>query len=169
MNISNDRPTNIIKASRILQAKVGSGEMDNEKISKSQTLLDADKTDFVPIAHEIIKRLETALQNVPATPVNIKQAIQPVTVEAMQIKGNAAMFHYKLVGILASIVLDFLENLDGWDEDAHTIVDAHLQTLRAIMNNRMEGDGGEYGQRLTAELRDACQRYANKKATPVKI
>ena len=162
MSDSDDKPTNVIKASRILQAKVGSGDIDDNKISKSQTVLDSDKTDFAPIAHEILDRLETALQKVPATPDNIKQAIQPVIVEVMQIKGNAAMFSYNLVGNLANIVLNFLENLESWDGDAHTIVDAHLKTLRVIMNNQMKGDGGEYGQRLTAELRDACQRYANK-------
>ncbi len=162
MSDSDDKPTNIIKASRLLQAKVGSGDIDDKRIGKSQTILDSDSTDFAPMAHEILDRLEEALKNVPASPTNIKAAIQPVTVEVMQIKGNAAMFSYDLVGNLANIVLNFLENLESWDADAHTIVDAHLKTLRVIMNNQMKGDGGEYGQRLTIELRDACQRYANK-------
>ena len=162
MSDSDDKPTNVIKASRILQAKVGSGDIDDNKISKSQTVLDSDSTDFAPIAHDILDRLETALKNVPTAPDDVKQAIQPVIVEVMQIKGNAAMFSYDLVGDLASIVLNFLETLENWDNDAHTIVDAHLKTLRAIMNNQMKGDGGAYGQSLTTELFDACQRYANK-------
>lgn len=157
-----DKPTNIIKASRILQAKVGSGDIDDGKIGKSQSVIDSDTTDFAPMAHDILGRLEKALHNVPSAPADTKKAIQPVIVEVMQIKGNASMFRYNLVGNLANIVLNFLENLESWDNDAHTIVDAHLKTLRVIMNNQMKGDGGAYGQHLTMELRDACQRYARK-------
>lgn len=164
MNDPADRPNTVIKASRLLQAKVGSGDIDDTKISQSQAVLDSDITDFAPLAHEILDRMQAALGRVPAQPAFVKQEIQPVIVEVMQIKGNAAMFHYNLVGVLANIVLNFLENLQSWDSDAHMIVEAHLKTLRAIMNNQMKGDGGEYGQRLTMELRDACQRYTDRQS-----
>lgn len=160
---------NIIKATRILQSKVGSGDVDEARIAKSQTIIEADNTDFVPMATQFLDQLEQALAAMPADPEDPREAMQPVIVEIMQIKANAAMFGYNLVGTLANIVLNFLENLETWDEDTHKIVDAHLRTLRHIINNQMSGDGGEYGTVLTTELRDACQRYFAKKAgTPDK-
>lgn len=163
-NNFSDKKTNIIKANRLLQAKVGTGEIDETRIAKSQAVLEGDRTDFAPMAREFLDRLEQALQAVPDQPQNIKVVIQPVIVEIMQIKANAAMFNYGLVGSLAGIVLNFLENLNGWDKDAHTIVEAHLKTLRLIINNGMKGDGGAYGAELTTELRDACQRYFSRKS-----
>ena len=159
-----DKDVNIIKASRMLQAKVGSGEIDEKRVAKSQTIIESDKTDFAPMAHDLLDALEKALAAVPPEPTNVKQAIQPVIVEIMQIKANASMFSYGLVGSLAGIVLNFLENLQSWDKDTFTIVDAHLKTLRLIIKNGMKGDGGDYGHQLTSELRDACQRYFSKKA-----
>lgn len=35
MSDSDDKPTNVIKASRILQAKVGSGDIDDNKIGRA--------------------------------------------------------------------------------------------------------------------------------------
>lgn len=148
----------------MLQAKVGTGDVDEKKVARSQAVIESDKTDFVPMAHEFFDNLERALQAVPQKPENVKQAIQPVIVEIMQIKANASMFNYTLVGTLAGIVLNFLENLQTWDEDTYTIVDAHLKTLRVIVSNSMKGDGGEYGHQLATELRDACQRYFSKHA-----
>lgn len=164
MNDKSDRPVNVIKANRLLQAKVGSGDVDEKKIAKSQAVIESDKTDFAPMAREYFDRLQQALEAVPEEPDDVKASIQPVIVEIMQIKANASMFNYNLVGALASIVLNFLENLNSWDKDTHTIVDAHLKTLRLIVNNGMKGDGGEYGRQLATELRDACQRYFAKKS-----
>ena len=149
----------------MLQAKFGSGNIDGKYIEQSQTLIESDKTDLAPMAYEYLERLETALAHIPEKPANIKAAIQPVIVEVMQIKANAAMFNYGLIGTLANIVLNFLENLQTWDKDAFTIVNTHAQTLRVIVKNGMKGDGGDYGHQLTTELRGACQRYFAKKST----
>lgn len=162
-NNSQDKDVNIIKASRMLQAKVGSGDIDKERISKSQSVIESNKVDFAPLARQFLEELNAALLAVPESPSDIKAAIQPVIESVMQIKGNAAMFNYTLVGSLAGIVLNFLENLNTWDKDSYTIVEAHMKTLQVIINNGMKGDGGEYGTQLVTELRDACQRYFNKK------
>ena len=159
-----NKNANIIKANRLLQAKVGSGNIDDERISKSQAIIESDTTDFAPLAREFLDQLEKALALVPKEPEDVKKSIQPVIVEIMQIKANAAMFNYNLVGTLANIVLNFLENLDSWDQNTHDIVEAHLKTLRLIINHGMKGNGGEYGIQLTNELRDACNRYFARKS-----
>lgn len=161
---SSNRNAKIIKANRLLQAKVGSGNIDDERISKSQTIIESDSTDFAPMAQEFLNQLEKALTLVPKEPTNVKKSIQPIIVEIMQIKANAAMFNYNLMGTLANIVLNFLENLDSWDQSTHDIVEAHLKTQRLIINNGMKGNGGEYGTQLTTELRDACNRYFARKS-----
>lgn len=162
-NNSDNKDVNIIKASRMLQAKVGSGDIDKDRIEKSQTVIAGNKVDFVPMAREFLGQLESALRAVPEQPQDIKKSLQPVIEAVMQIKGNAAMFNYTLVGTLAGIVLNFLENLNSWDKDSHDIVEAHMKTLQVIVNNGMKGDGGDYGMQLVTELREVCQRYFNKR------
>lgn len=158
-----EKDVNIIKANRLLQAKVGTGEVDEKKVALSQKVIEKDGTDFAPMANEFLDQLDLALSQVQSNPSELKTSLQPVIAAIMQIKGNAGMFNYTLVGSLAGIVLNFLETLNTWDKDAHTIIEAHAKTLRIIVSGGMKGDGGDYGTQLVTELRDACNRYYNKK------
>ncbi len=145
---------------------MGSGDVDSAKVEKSQALLEKNTTDFVPMATAFLDALEQALQDTPRDQViTDKTILQPVIVEVMQIKANAAMFGYTLVGTLASIMLNFLEDIRSWDNDARQIVEANTKSLRLIVNSKTKGDGGEQGQMLTTELRDACARYLKKNTT----
>lgn len=145
---------------------MGSGDVDSAKVEKSQALLEKNTTDFVPMATAFLDALEHALQDTPRDQViTDKTILQPVIVEVMQIKANAAMFGYTLVGNLASIMLNFLEDIRSWDNDARQIVEANTKSLRLIVNSKTKGDGGEQGQMLTTELRDACARYLKKNTT----
>lgn len=161
------KSAHIIKANRLLQAKVGSGDVDSAKVEKSQAILEKNTTDFVPMATAFLDALEQALRDIPQDQViTDKTILQPLIVEVMQIKANAAMFGYTLVGTLSSIMLNFLEDIQSWNNDARQIVDANSKSLRIIINSKTKGDGGEQGQLLMTELRDACARYLKKNATP---
>lgn len=160
------KSAHIIKANRLLQAKVGSGDVDSAKVEKSQAILEKNTTDFVPMATAFLDALEQALKDTPQDQViTDKTILQPVIVEVMQIKANAAMFGYTLVGTLSSTLLNFLEDIQSWDDDARKIVEANTKSLRVIVNTKTKGDGGEQGQMLITELRDACARYLKKNAT----
>ena len=73
------------------------------------------------------------------------------------------MFKYDLVGNLTNIMLNFLETVEDFDDDVIDIVQAHEDTLRHIITNKIAGDGGEDGMRLQKELKDACKRYFAKR------
>ena len=60
---------------------------------------------------------------------------------------------------LAQIMLGFLEAVKTIDRDVIEIVAAHHRTLATILERRMTGSGGPYGQLLEQELKDACVRY----------
>ena len=80
----------------------------------------------------------------------------------MELKANAKIFHYDLVGNLANIMLNFLESITSLDKDALAIVRGHHETLRGIINNNLRGDGGQKGQIMITELENACARYYKK-------
>ena len=81
----------------------------------------------------------------------------------MQLKANAAMFGYPLVGKLAGAMLDFLDELTTVDSDLLSVVEAHHKVLRHVISRRMSGDGGQYGPELQKELEAVCKRYLMKK------
>lgn len=157
----------IIKANHLLQNKVGVGEIENAKIQAMQKIIDTMMIDFVPMGLACLDELAAALEIAKSGKGDGQTLIKNMTTPVMQIKGNAAMFHYELVSSLADLVLNFLENADTLDDDVIEIVDAHHKTLSLIISDKMSGMGGNQGVILKKELQDACARYFKKRARGV--
>ncbi len=154
---------NIIKASYDLQKKVGSGAINSSVIERSQTLIDSNGVDFAPMALLILDRLKESLDEAKNPNNSFDDMKDKFTKPVMELKANAAIFHYDLVGQLAAIMLGFLEHIKIMDSDAVDIVKAHHATLHMIVVRKMAGDCGAAGETLVNELKLACDRYYNKK------
>ncbi len=155
----------IYKASTILRQKVGSGTIDPELVQKAQKAIEENEVDFAPLGLQFLNELDEALNDVQKNfnADRFETQKQNLTQPVMELKANAGMFHFNLVGNLAGIMLNFLEAIDSLDTDALSIVRAHHDTLRGIISNNMRGNGGEKGKIFIQELEGACARYHKKK------
>ncbi len=156
-------PPKMIKPNHDLRVKAGIGPVDPKAVKKSQKALEDNKIDFVPLAHEFLAELLTAVNVAKTRATPTRRDVEDIIYPVMQIKANARIFKYELVGNLANIMLNFLENLNEIDEYALEIIAAHQKTVTHILDNRKEGNGGEVGQNLEEELENACKRYRNAK------
>ncbi len=154
---------NIIKADYTLQQKVGTGPIQESVIRSSQNVIDTNQVDFAPMALTILDKLEAGLKRAGDPSVTMEQMKSLLTVPVMELKANATIFHYELIGSLANIMLGFLETITTMDKDAFEIVKAHHTSLHMIVIRKMKGDGGAAGKMLIQELQQACDRYHHKK------
>lgn len=150
-----------IPANHLLQAKVGLGVVDEETLQKSQSIIEKNNFNFVPIATMFLAQLRDALDIAKAEGHGNRRTIERLINPVMQIKANARIFKYGLLGDLASIMLNFLENMNEVDRDIIDIVEAHHRTLTHIISSEMQGDGGNIGKTFETELDNACKRYTN--------
>lgn len=157
-------PKKIIKANNMLQTKVGLGVIDENTLIRAQSLLDNNKINFVPIAETFLGQLRSALNTAHKSENGGHRVIESLTDPVMQIKANARIFKYDLLGDLASVMMNFLDNLNVLDHDALDIVEAHHATLTHIIHAEMKGNGGEVGKSIQNELEGACKRYMNSRA-----
>lgn len=153
----------VIKANKALQAKVGSGPLDEAAVARSQAVMDNNNVDFAPLAKEFLDKLGESTSKAKSGEFTKDEAVKAMTANVMQLKANAATFGYHLIGNLANVMLSFLEGLREMDDDAVAIVAAHHKTLSAIVAKKMKGDGGAYGKQLEDELKGACKRYFDKR------
>ncbi len=158
------RPKQIIKPDLSLQAKAGLGLIDENTILHSESLFEKFEIDFKPIAMDFLNQTDDAiaraLQEKETTHRSIERIVDPV----MQIKANAKIFKYTLIGDLAAIILNFLDNLTVLDENALEILDAHRKSLRHLISHDIKGDIGPLGDSFKDELQAACKRYMNTRA-----
>lgn len=153
----------IYKASRTLQAKVGTGTVDEATIATCQKSISDNQTDFSPIAEKFLNDLTTEIARARSGTENMDELRQSMTQLVMQLKANGGMFGYALVGELANILMHFMESVTKVDNDVIAILEANHKTLNAIVRTRMKGDGGVQGAALKAELQSVCTRYLDRK------
>lgn len=149
----------VIRANYLLKAKVGSGTIDPIMIKRCQEIIDGNTFDFSPIAQELLINLADTIRKTKSLEISEKEAVHRMILSVMQLKANASIFHYELVGNLALIMLGFLEGLIKLDDTAIEIVAAHHRTLHTIITKKMKGNGGNHGRMLEKELKNACSRY----------
>lgn len=151
--------TDIIKVNHVLQAKVGLGQVPEDVLSKSQSLIEKNNINFAPIAKQFLQQFRNELDIVSTENHTNRKSIERLIAPVMQIKANARIFKYNLLGDLSSIMLNFLEGMNELDGDAMDIVEAHYTTLSRIISDELHGDGGTSGQSFATELQAACDRY----------
>lgn len=154
----------VFQASKTLQQKAGTGTLDPAIVARAQKTIEENKVDFVPLGQQFLTELKIALVTVEKETGkgNFESQKQLLTSPVMELKANASVFHYGLIGNLANIMLNFLESIEAIDADAISIVKAHHHTLKGILDQNLKGDGGQKGQILINELEDACSRYHKK-------
>ena len=163
MAMDKKNKANIIKANFELQKKVGKGPLDEAAIKFSQSMIDSNGVDFGPLALLILDRLKEALEQAKDPHRTFDDMKDIFTKPVMELKANAAIFHYDLVGSLAAIMLGFLEHIKIMDADVVEVVRVHHTSLHMIIVRKLSGDGGEAGKALVNELQQACDRYYHKK------
>src|SRR3989338_1582541 len=155
----------IIKANHVLQAKVGMGQIPDDVLAKSQSLIEKNIINFTPIAKQFLQQFRSGLDIAHTEKYTNRKTIERLIDPVMQIKANARIFKYELLGDLASIMLNFLESMNELDEDAMAIVEAHHTTLSRIVSDELHGDGGANGKSFEEELQAACKRYIQSRIT----
>lgn len=153
---------NFIDPPNILRQKVGYGGVVPDVIEKAQAYIQSNKTDFRPIAVDILERFETLVERAAREKAYDKSMINEITGPIMELKANGRMFRFSLLSEVAEILLNFLENIPHLDDDTFEVMAAHKNTIEVILKNNLSGDGGKEGLALSKELYAACTRYYRK-------
>lgn len=155
---------NKIKPKNDLQLKTGAGTISAKDVERSQKIINDNTVDFRPIAQLFLDQLKTAINKIQQQKNPGSKYLEDLIYPIMQLKANARIFKYDLVGDLSMITLDFLENINEINQHVIDIVEAHAKSIQHIIQNSNSGDGGEVGESLQEEFSGACKRYMNYRA-----
>lgn len=148
-----------IKASRELQAKVGTGQIDEKKIEEAQKIMDEDDTEFSVLAKDDLAKLQQAIDSAKKSLDDEDAVMQSFKTPIMNLKANAGSFKYEFVSSLTGMVLMLLETVEKPDKKLVKIVDSLHKTILLALASEMKGDGGKAGQELIGAFKDVCRKY----------
>ena len=79
--------------------------------------------------------------------------------KAVEIKGQGGSFGYPLVTSIGSQLCRFIETEGfGLDDPKMDVVKVHVETLRLVIMQKMEGEGGPMGEKLMTGLAMAVKK-----------
>lgn len=156
---ANEPKAKVIAASKDLQRRIGTGDIDEKTVKKAQNVMDNNKVDFGPLAKPYMTALVGAVAEAKKAkqPRLDKATMESFSVPIMNLKANAATFNYSLISGLTGVVLTFLESHEKPGKKTVQIVDLLNKTLMLIIAKKMTGDGGEVGRALQGAFKDVCR------------
>ncbi|MBE7636716.1 hypothetical protein GUA87_07645 [Sneathiella sp. P13V-1] len=78
---------------------------------------------------------------------------------AHEMKGQGGTFGYPLVSTFGDSLYDFTGPNAGLSDNHVQIIKAHVDAMKATINGRIQGDGGQIGQELKKMLSAAIRQY----------
>lgn len=84
---------------------------------------------------------------------------KPIQEIAHEMKGQGGTFGYPLVSTFGDSLYDFTGPHAGLSDNHVQIIKAHVDAMKATINGRIQGDGGEIGIELKAMLAAAIKRF----------
>ncbi|MCC3860795.1 hypothetical protein [Pseudemcibacter aquimaris] len=95
--------------------------------------------------------------------VNRKGYFERINAIAHDMRGQGGTFGYQLITDFAEGLYNFTQRGSGLSDSHVEIIKAHLDAMRVVIRDRVEGDGGDIGKALKEGLEESVKRYSNKK------
>jgi len=137
----------------------GAGSISPEALAAAERALAEMAEDYPDWVSGLIARLAEQHSRCIDTPDKRRDYFEQINQIAHDMKGQGGTFGYPLI-------TDFAESLHSFTTTRHEITDsmvelvkAHVDGMRAVIKNRVKGDGGEIGAELKASLEQAITRF----------
>lgn len=141
------------------------GTLDGVWLDAAERSIESAKDDYVEAVGEDLARLQAAYDAAVKDTGNRAARIQDLYSIVQTVKGQGASFGYPLISSVGAQLARFIEDCGDALTDAQMEgVKVHVETLRLIMQQKMEGDGGPIGQKLLAGLGLVIKKIAGEAA-----
>lgn len=153
----------LITPPNLLKAKVGVGGMggiDPDLVKEAESLLDTMSDEFadsvgLEVAH--LMQLAMDLETDPSTAEKIMKKLRRV---GHELRGQGTTYGYDLISEIAASLYRYTDRLYSFVELNPEVVRAHADAMRAVIKNKVKGDGGDIGVDLVKSLDALVERMS---------
>lgn len=134
-------------------------EISPDALAAAEAALSDMSEDYPDWVSAIIDKLAEQHRHCVDDADKRKEYFQEIREIAHDMKGQGGTFGYPLISAFSDGLYGFA-NARGELTDNHVeIIKAHIDAMRAVISNRVKGDGGEIGAELTKGLEMAIGKY----------
>jgi chemotaxis protein histidine kinase CheA len=136
------------------KVEVTAGGVDLDALEKAEALIAGLQGDYLAWGEGDLEKLQTTYQAVEAAdPADRRSKLQDVFSVAHDVKGQGGSFNYHLMTTIANQLCRFIEKLpQDVSKGQMEVVKVHIDALRLVIAQRLDGDGGRAGNNLVRGL-----------------
>lgn len=134
-------------------------EISPEALAEAEAALADMSEDYPDWVSSIIEKLAEQHKKCIDVPDKRKEHFQEIREIAHDMKGQGGTFGYPLISNFSDALYGFADTRGKLTDNHVEIIKAHIDAMRAVISNRVKGDGGEIGSELSKGLEAAIQKY----------
>ncbi|MBL4602338.1 MAG: hypothetical protein JKY84_06325 [Emcibacteraceae bacterium] len=134
-------------------------EFDEGLISAAEEALNEMAEEYPDWVMSVIDDLFEAHRRCVDDDVNRKGYFERINTIAHDMKGQGGTFGYQLITDFAEGLYKFTTSGSGLSDSHVDIIKAHIDAMRVVIRERIEGDGGDIGTDLKNGLKQSVEKY----------
>ncbi len=134
------------------------GELPLDFLEEADQQLQRAALDFTEWAQDYLKKLSRLCDDAFAKPESRRESFEEINLLAHELRGQGGTFGYPLITIFGKMLYDATSQRGRQDDNAVEIVKAHIDAMRAVLGDKVAGDGGEIGRELQKSLEAAVDK-----------
>ncbi len=139
------------------------GEMPTDLIEQAESKLERAALDFTKWAQDYLGRLSDLCTQALLEPGRRTAQFNEINQVALELRGQGGTFGYPLISTFGKMLFDSTREGCREDEAQVEIVKAHVDAMRAVLREKIAGDGGDIGKALIATLNEGVQKQEEKR------
>ncbi|WP_417317841.1 hypothetical protein [Emcibacter sp.] len=151
---------------KLREKAVGLGNVNPEDVSfdegmmlKAHEALQEMAEDYPDWVSTLIDNLAEEHRRCVDTPEYRKAHYEKINAIAHDMKGQGGTFGYQLITDFAEGLYNFTGPSAGMGDSHVEIIKAHIDAMRVVIKDRIEGDGGQIGTEIKKSLEAAISKY----------
>jgi hypothetical protein len=156
----------IFKLPNYLKQKMGSNAarqpfvLPADVLANAEANLKREAEGFLDWAKQFLDHLAKQVTQAKALSGERTSNFEQINLIAHELRGQGGTFGYPLITVFAKSLYEVTKPPCREDDASLDIVKAHIDTMRAVIREKIEGDGGELGQQLFKALKAAIAKYS---------
>ncbi len=160
----------LFKLPNYLKQKMGSNAqrqpfvLPEDMLASAEQSLKREADGFLDWAKQFLDGLSRQVTEAKQISGERTQNFEQINLIAHELRGQGGTFGYPLITVFGKSLYEVTKPPCQQDDASLEIVKAHIDTMRAVLREKIEGDGGEMGQMLFKALKAAINKFSAKPA-----
>lgn len=145
----------IIEPPNTLKSKVkvgGPKAVSPEVLARAEAVITSLADEYLQWVEKDLVKIQTAWEALKASPDGSKPYLTGVYQVSHDIKGQGGSFGYQLMTIIGDRLCRFIEPMEKAGPREIEIIRLHIDAMRVVIAQKIEGEGGAIGTQLLKGL-----------------